>query len=80
MVWIYGGAFLAGGGMGPNFLSNYLYDGQEIADRGNVIVVTLNYRVGTLGFLSTGESDLPGRSQFIFITTVTELEFYNLHY
>ncbi|XP_056288511.1 bile salt-activated lipase-like [Pseudoliparis swirei] len=60
MVWIYGGAFLAGGGMGANFLSNYLYDGQEIADRGNVIVVTLNYRVGTLGFLSTGESDLPG--------------------
>uniref|UniRef100_A0A673LJ45 Carboxylic ester hydrolase n=1 Tax=Sinocyclocheilus rhinocerous TaxID=307959 RepID=A0A673LJ45_9TELE len=27
-----------------NFLNNYLYDGQEIADRGNVIVVTFNYR------------------------------------
>ncbi|XP_068430033.1 bile salt-activated lipase-like [Clinocottus analis] len=60
MVWIYGGGFLAGGAMGANFLDNYLYSGQEIADRGNVIVVTLNYRVGTLGFLSTGESDLPG--------------------
>ncbi|CAL1569654.1 unnamed protein product [Knipowitschia caucasica] len=60
MVWIYGGGFLAGGSMGANFLSNFLYDGQEIADRGNVIVVTLGYRVGTLGFLSTGESDLPG--------------------
>ncbi|TNN43540.1 Bile salt-activated lipase [Liparis tanakae] len=60
MVWIYGGGFIAGGSMGANFLDNYLYDGQEIADRGNVIVVTLNYRVGTLGFLSTGESDLPG--------------------
>ncbi|KAK7896593.1 hypothetical protein WMY93_021918 [Mugilogobius chulae] len=60
MVWIYGGGYLVGGSMGANFLDNYLYDGQEIADRGNVIVVTLGYRVGTLGFLSTGESDLPG--------------------
>ncbi|XP_031694484.1 bile salt-activated lipase-like isoform X1 [Anarrhichthys ocellatus] len=60
MVWIYGGGFLTGGSMGANFLNNYLYSGQEIADRGNVIVVTLGYRVGTMGFLSTGESDLPG--------------------
>ncbi|KAJ0057763.1 hypothetical protein NL108_017625, partial [Boleophthalmus pectinirostris] len=60
MVWIYGGGFLVGGSMGANFLDNYLYDGQEIADRGNVIVVSLGYRVGTLGFLSTGDSDLPG--------------------
>ncbi|XP_072309586.1 bile salt-activated lipase-like [Eucyclogobius newberryi] len=60
MVWIYGGGFLVGGSMGANFLDNYLYDGQEIADRGNVIVVTLGYRVGSLGFLSTGEPDLPG--------------------
>ncbi|XP_028317973.1 bile salt-activated lipase-like [Gouania willdenowi] len=60
MVWIFGGGFLAGGSMGANFLDNYLYDGQEIADRGNVIVVTFGYRVGTLGFLSTGDSGLPG--------------------
>lgn len=46
--------------MGANFLDNYLYDGQELSDRGNVIVVTLGYRVGTLGFLSTGDSSLPG--------------------
>ncbi|KAM6901163.1 bile salt-activated lipase-like [Lycodopsis pacificus] len=60
MVWLFGGGFLVGGSMGANFLDNYLYSGQEIADRGNVIVVTLGYRVGTMGFLSTGESDLPG--------------------
>uniref|UniRef100_A0A8C2T482 Carboxylic ester hydrolase n=1 Tax=Coturnix japonica TaxID=93934 RepID=A0A8C2T482_COTJA len=60
MVWIYGGAFLLGGGQGANFLNNYLYDGEEIAVRGNVIVVTLNYRVGPLGFLSTGDSNMPG--------------------
>ncbi|XP_029940872.1 bile salt-activated lipase-like [Salarias fasciatus] len=60
MVWIYGGGFLVGGSMGANFWDNYLYDGQEIADRGDVIVVTLGYRVGPMGFLSTGDSDMPG--------------------
>ncbi|KAM3874434.1 bile salt-activated lipase [Diretmus argenteus] len=60
MVWIYGGGFLTGGSMGANFLDNFLYNGQEIADRGNVIVVTLNYRVGTLGFLSSGDESAPG--------------------
>ena len=49
-----------GASQGANFLSNYLYDGEEIATRGNVIVVTFNYRVGPLGFLSTGDSNLPG--------------------
>nr|XP_020456823.1 bile salt-activated lipase-like [Monopterus albus] len=60
MVWHFGGGFLVGGSMGANFLDNYLYSGQEIAERGKVIVVTLGYRVGTLGFLSTGDSELPG--------------------
>ncbi|XP_054502611.2 bile salt-activated lipase-like isoform X1 [Agelaius phoeniceus] len=60
MIYIYGGAFLLGGGQGANFLDNYLYDGEEIAVRGNVIVVTINYRVGPLGFLSTGDENLPG--------------------
>lgn len=60
MIWFYGGAFMLGGSMGPNFLNNYLYSGQEIADRGNVIVVTVGYRVGVLGFLSSGDSGIPG--------------------
>ncbi len=62
MVFIYGGAFLLGSGQGANFLNNYLYDGQEIADRGNVIVVTFNYRVGSLGFLSSGNAEAPGKT------------------
>ena len=63
MVWFYGGGFLAGGSMGPNYLNNYLYSGQEIAARGDVIVVSVGYRVGTLGFLSSGDSRLPGTAQ-----------------
>ncbi|KAK7896591.1 hypothetical protein WMY93_021916 [Mugilogobius chulae] len=60
MIWLYGGGFLVGGSMGPNFLNNYLYSGQELADRGNVIIVSVAYRVGVLGFLSAGDSSLPG--------------------
>ncbi|KAM9734998.1 bile salt-activated lipase-like [Menidia menidia] len=60
MVWIYGGGFLFGDSMGSKFSDTHLYGGQEIADRGNVIVVTLGYRVGALGFLSSGDSSMPG--------------------
>ncbi|XP_007527948.1 bile salt-activated lipase-like [Erinaceus europaeus] len=60
MIWIYGGAFLMGSGHRANFLKKTLYDGEEIVTRGNVILVTFNYRVGPLGFLSTGDANLPG--------------------
>lgn len=38
-----------------------LYDPQEIVKRGNIIVVTLQYRVGAHGFLFFGkDSSAPG--------------------
>ncbi len=45
MVWIYGGGFRFGSGATP------LYDGENLARRG-VVVVTFNYRVGPFGFLA----------------------------
>ena len=45
MVWIHGGAFTTGAG------SLGLYHGKRLAARG-VIVVTINYRLGPLGFLA----------------------------
>lgn len=45
MVWIHGGSYVAGSG------NERLYDGQHLARRGDVVVVTINYRVGALGFL-----------------------------
>lgn len=45
MVWIHGGAFTYGSG------SDELYDGAALAGKG-VVVVTFNYRLGVLGFLS----------------------------
>jgi carboxylesterase type B len=47
-VWIYGGRFIAGSG------SEHAYEGTGLATKG-VVVVTLNYRVGILGFLATPE-------------------------
>lgn len=44
-VWIHGGAFINGSGQEMEF------DGREYARRG-VILVTLNYRLGLLGFFS----------------------------
>jgi para-nitrobenzyl esterase len=45
MVFIHGGAFRTGTGASP------MYDGAALARRGNVVVVTINYRLGALGFL-----------------------------
>jgi para-nitrobenzyl esterase len=45
MVWIHGGAFVNGSGATP------WYDGTRFATNGDVVVVTINYRLGALGFL-----------------------------
>lgn len=58
---------MSGDTMGPNLLGTYLYSGQEIADRGNIVYVSVAYRLGALGFLSTGDSTLPGKSNSHFI-------------
>ena len=44
-VWIHGGALSTGSGGEP------LYDGSKLAERG-LVVVTINYRMGILGFLA----------------------------
>ncbi len=49
MVWVHGGAYVLGSGSQP------YYNGRRLASDGDVVVVTLNYRLGAFGFL-----DLPG--------------------
>ncbi|MFL6204291.1 MAG: carboxylesterase/lipase family protein [Acidimicrobiales bacterium] len=46
MVWIHGGAFRSGSSASP------LYEGTPLARRGDVVVVSINYRLGALGFLA----------------------------
>jgi hypothetical protein len=49
LVYIPGGGFATGSGALP------LYDGEALASSGQVIVATINYRLGVLGFLSHPE-------------------------
>ncbi|MEY2417667.1 MAG: para-nitrobenzyl esterase [Actinomycetota bacterium] len=48
LVWIHGGAFVGGSGSVP------WYDGESFARNGDVVVVSINYRLGALGFLHVG--------------------------
>jgi len=45
MVYFHGGAFLTGAGSMP------MYHGKHLARRGDVVVVTVNYRLGLFGYL-----------------------------
>jgi carboxylesterase type B len=54
MMFIHGGEFLYGNGGDP------IYDGGNMASRGDVVVVTINYRLGTLGFLALDDGSTNG--------------------
>ena len=49
LVWIHGGGFSGGTGGTP------IYDGTGLARRGDAVVVTINYRLGALGFVNLNE-------------------------
>ncbi|MCW1959764.1 MAG: carboxylesterase/lipase family protein [Mycobacterium sp.] len=49
MVWAHGGAYVLGSSSQP------LYDGRRLATGGDVIVVSLNYRIGVFGFLDLSQ-------------------------
>ena len=50
MVWMHGGGFLVGSG---HDLASY--DGEALCHRGDVVVVTLNHRLGIFGHLNLAE-------------------------
>jgi len=50
LFWIHGGAFTVGSASAP------LYDGGRLAESADVVVVTINYRLGALGYLAFGEA------------------------
>jgi hypothetical protein len=53
MVWLHGGAFQQGGARRPE------YDGRRLAER-DIIVVSINYRLGALGFMVSSSDGLYG--------------------
>lgn len=52
LVLLHGGAFMFGRAT--------LYGHEYLMRQGSLVVVKISYRVGPLGFLSTGDKDLPG--------------------
>jgi para-nitrobenzyl esterase len=46
LVWLHGGGFTTGSG------ALRVYDGRRLARRGDAVVVTINYRLGALGYLA----------------------------
>jgi para-nitrobenzyl esterase len=69
MVWIHGGALVSGAGS--------LYDGEALAKKG-VVVVTINYRLGIMGFFAhpelTRESDRNSSGNYAFLDQIAALE------
>ncbi|XP_059164843.1 cAMP-regulated D2 protein-like isoform X3 [Physella acuta] len=58
MAYIHGGNFFDMSGSSP------LFDGVYFTQRGNVVQVNLNYRLGALGFLVTGDGDDDARGNY----------------
>lgn len=53
MVYIHGGAFITGGGSSSTFGPSYLIEN-------DVVVVSMNYRLGALGFMATDDKAISG--------------------
>ncbi|WP_166905037.1 carboxylesterase/lipase family protein [Mycobacterium sp. DL440] len=65
MVWVHGGAYVLGSGSQP------LYNGAVLAAEGDVVVVTINYRLGPFGFLDlSGFNGQPGAKGLRFDTNL----------
>ena len=58
MVWIHGGGYSTGSGSTP------WYDGRRFAANHDVVLVTVNYRLGALGYLDTSRL-VPGSSDVV---------------
>ena len=53
MAWIHGGAYVTGGG------EEGWYDTSRLADEGDIVTVTISYRLGAFGYLFTDELGAP---------------------
>ncbi|KAK4548367.1 hypothetical protein LTR36_010238 [Oleoguttula mirabilis] len=71
MLWIHGGAFTSGTGSDPTF------DGGSLVSRGDVVVITINYRLGTFGFLALDDGVTNGN--FGLADQITALEWVHQH-
>jgi len=72
MFWIHGGGFTGGSG------SDSLSDGGNLASREDLVVVTINYRLSTLGFLAIPGTNITGNFGIGDQITALEVELHPL--
>ncbi|CAA7270608.1 unnamed protein product [Cyclocybe aegerita] len=71
LFWIHGGGFIDGEG------SDGVFDGGNLASRSDIVVVSINYRVGTLGFLALNDGVTNGN--FGIADQITALQWVRTH-
>ncbi|KAF8890281.1 Alpha/Beta hydrolase protein [Gymnopilus junonius] len=71
LFWIHGGGFTSGEG------SDGIYDGGTMVSRGDVVVVSINYRLGTQGFLALNDGVTNGN--FGIADQITALQWVHEH-
>jgi len=71
LFWIHGGGFTGGQG------SDGIFDGGNMASRSDVVVVTINYRLGPLGFLALNDNVTNGN--YGIADQITALQWVKAH-
>ena len=74
MIWIFGGGFYSGSSVLD------IYDGRYIAAENDVIVVSMQYRIGALGYLSLFHPEAPGNAGMMDQVMALDWVQSNIHY
>lgn len=73
MFWIYGGGFTGGSGAASGS------DGGQLASREDIVVVSINYRLSTLGFLAIPGTRIKGNFGISDQVTALQVSHYVIH-
>jgi carboxylesterase type B len=76
IVWVHGGSNITG------YTADPMYDGANLARKANAVVVSVNYRLGLLGFfnlgqLKSGTNALDDSGNFAILDIIKALQFVN---
>ena len=73
IVWVHGGSNISG------YTADPMYDGAHLARTANVVIVSVNYRLGVLGFFNLGQlktgNPLDDSGNFALLDIIKSLQF-----